>query len=54
VRFFTFTPDFAKITERQMHKYGFFLKISNTKVCVYHSHSIPCCFVDPGMFSLAF
>jgi len=28
--------------------------ISNPSVCFCHSHSIPCCIVDPGMFSLAF
>jgi len=35
-------------------KKNVFSKISNVKVCFCHSQSIPCCVVDPGMFSLAF
>jgi len=53
VRFFAFTPDFAKISVRQKHKYGFFSKISNVKVCFCYYQSILCCLLDPGMFSLA-
>jgi len=53
VRFFAFTPDFAKISARQLHKYEFFSKISNAKVCFCHSQLILCCFLDLGMFSLA-
>jgi len=40
VRFFAFTPVFAEISVRQKHKYEFFSKISNAKVCFCHSHSI--------------
>jgi len=51
--FLDFLFTFAKNLVRQTHKYGFFSKVSNVKVCFCHSHSIPCCLVHPGMFSLA-